>query len=467
MSENPRGTDFKTFYTIYGGQFISLVGSGLTAFALGVWVLKHTHSVTQYTLTIVFAGLPGLIMAPFAGALVDRWDRRWVLFWCSLGPALTVAVYSYLVWHQQLQVWHVYVGVVFNSILATFQWPAYIAAITMLVDRKDFGRINGVLETGQAVVTIAAPAIAGFLMFTIGLSRILIIDFVTFLCAAGALLAVRIPQPERSEEGERSKGSLWKEAAYGWTFIRQRPGLLRLLLFFAVFNLAAAMGGVAVMPMVLAFANEAAVGTVMSLVGVGMLLGGLLMSTTGGTKRRINGLLAGWAMLSLCFVLVGLRPNLWLVGAGVLLWYVTIPVINASSQAIWQAKTPQDVQGRVFAVRRMIAQFTVPIGDFSAGPLADRVFNPAMLAGGALAGSAGRVLGVGPGRGIGLMLITLAAFPALTALVGYLNPRVRNLEAELPDVVRKAAPKPEPEPAAGPESGAAPQEVSEGAAAQA
>jgi DHA3 family macrolide efflux protein-like MFS transporter len=468
MSEKPQGTDFKTFYTIYGGQFVSLIGSGLTAFALGVWVLQHTHSVTQYTLTIVFAGLPGLLMAPFAGALVDRWDRRWVLFWCNIGPALTVAVYSYLLSHHQLQVWHIYVGVVFNSILATFQWPAYIAAITLLVDRKDYGRINGVLETGQAVVTIAAPAIAGFLMYAIGISRILIIDFFTFLVAAAALLAVSIPRPERSEEGERSKGSLWKEAAFGWTFIRERPGLLRLLLFFAVFNLVAAMGGVAVMPMVLAFANEAAVGTVMSLVGVGMLLGGLLMSSTGGTKRRIHGLLGGWALFSVCFVLVGLRPNLWLVGAGVLLWYVSIPVINASSQAIWQSKTPQDVQGRVFAVRRMIAQFTVPIGDFAAGPLADRVFNPAMIAGGALAASAGRVIGVGPGRGIGLMLITLAAFPALIALAGYLNPRVRNLESELPDVVRKAAPKPEPEPQpeASHEPGPPP-EVAEGAPAQA
>ena len=443
------GTDFKTFYTIYAGQFVSLMGSGLTAFALGVWVLKHTQSVTQYTLTIVLAGIPGLLMAPFAGALVDRWDRKKVLIACNLGASLTVAVYAALLWTNQLQVWHIYIGVIFNSILGTFQWPAYIAAITMLVERKDFGRVNGVLETGQAVTTIAAPAIAGFMMFAIGISKILIIDFFTFMVAAGTLLFVHIPLPERSEEGARGKGSIWKEAAYGWTFIRERPGLFRLLLFFAIFNLVVSMGGVAVMPMVLGFAKEAAVGTIMSLVGVGMLLGGLLMTSTGGTKRKVNGLLGGWALISICFVLVGLKPNLFMVGAGVLLWYIAIPMINASSQAIWQSKTPQDVQGRVFAVRRMIAQFTVPIGDFAAGPLADKIFNPAMLAGGALAGTAGRVIGVGPGRGIALMMITLAAFPALIALAGFLNPRVRNVEAELPDVVRRApAPPPPPEPEA-------------------
>lgn len=449
-------TDFKTFVTIWVGQFISLMGSSLTGFALGVWVLKHTHSVTQYTLTIVFAGLPAILMGPIAGALVDRWNRRWVLFWCNIGPAITVLIYSYLYSHDQLQVWHIYVGVVFNAILGTFQWPAYIAAITMLVDRKDYGRVNGFLEFAGSANTIAAPAIAGFLMYAIGISRILIIDFVTFLFAAGALLLVKIPQPEQSAEGRRAKGSIWKEAAFGWTFIRERPGLLNLLLLFALVNLVMSLGGVAVMPMVLGFANEAAVGTIMSLVGVGTLLGGLLMTATGGFKKRIHGVLIAWASVSIWFVIIGLRPSLWLVGAGVLLWYVGLPVMNASSQAIWQSKTPFDVQGRVFAVRRMLAQFTVPIGDFSAGPLADKVFNPALMPGGALADSAGRVIGVGPGRGIAMMIMTLAIVPALVALAGFLNPRVRNVETELPDANVKPETQPEP-----------PQEVPEEAAAQA
>lgn len=436
----------KTFGVIWIGQLVSLIGSGLTAFALGVWVLQHTHSVTQYTLTIVFAGLPGILIGPIAGAYVDRWDRKWVLFFTDLGPGLTVLAYAFLLYTNQLQVWHVYVGVAFNSVMATFQWPAYIAAITMLIERKDYARVNGLLEMGRSINLIAAPAISGALMFWIGLKNILIIDFATFLFAAGTLLLVKIPRPEQSAEGRKSKGSIWKEAAYGWTFIRERPGLFQLLCLFAAFNLVAGMCGVAIMPMVLGFANEAAVGTIMSLVGVGTLLGGLLMTATGGTKRRINGVLAGWVLMGVCFIIVGIRPSLWTVGLGVILWYVAIPAINASSQAIWQSKTPHDVQGRVFAVRRMIAQFTVPIGDFAAGPLADFIFNPALVAGGALAGTAGLVVGVGPGRGIGLMLLTMAIVPFVAALIGFLNPRVRNVESELPDANRKPEPEPKPEP---------------------
>jgi MFS family permease len=456
MADLPEKTSYRTFGTIWIGQLVSLIGSGLTNFALGVWVLQHTESVTQYTLIIFLTGLPAIFLGPIAGALVDRWNRRLVMILSDVGPGLTTLAFAFLLWTDSLQVWHIYIGVVINALMATFQWPAYVAAITMLVARKDFTRVNGMLEFGQASVTIAAPAIAGGLMLVLGLEWILVIDFATFLFAAGTLLFVHIPQPEMSEEGSRAKGSIWKEAAYGWTFIRERPGLFNLLLFFATVNLVGAMCGVAVLPMVLSFANEAAVGTVMSLVGVGGLVGGLLMTATGGPKKMVYGVLSGGAVTAVCFVIIGLRPSLWLVGAGVLLWNVMMPVMNACSNTIWRAKTPADVQGRVFAVRRMIAQFTVPIGDFSAGPLADYVFNPLLVAGGALAPTVGRVIGVGPGRGIGLMFLVFAVVPAVATLRGLLNPRIRNVETELPDAPRRAAaPPPEEQPAPAAEDAAA------------
>ena len=444
--EEAKSPGFKTFLTIWIGQFISVMGSSLTGFALSLWIYEHTNSVTQYTLTIVLGGLPAIFFGPIAGALVDRWDRRYVLIGCNLVPMLTVMVYWYLFSHNMLAVWHIYIGVIANAFVGTFQWPAYIAAITMLVKPKDYVRVNGMLESGQSTVAIMGPLLGGALLGLLGVSWILIIDFVTFFAALGTLFVVRIPRPEQSEEGKRAKGSIWKEAGFGWTFIRERPGLLRLLLLFACLNLVMSLCGVAVVPMVRGFSNRAGVGLIASLVGVGALIGGLLMASTGGFKKRVHGVLLGWALMSVCFVLVGLRPNLYVTGAGVLLWYVVLSLMNTSSTAIWQAKTPRDVMGRVFAVRRMIAQFTVPLGDFSAGPLADFVFNPAMLAGGVLASTMGRVIGVGPGRGIALMLITFAAVPALVALAGWLSPRVRNIEAELPDAVRKEAPKPEPEP---------------------
>jgi MFS family permease len=447
----------KTFTTIWIGQLVSLLGSGLTSFALGIWALERTQSVTQFTLIIVIAGVPGLILAPFAGALVDRWDRRWVLFGCNIGCGLGVAVLSYLLWRHELQIWHIYIVTFFNACFNTFQWPAYISAITMLVNPKHYGRVNGMLEFGQAGSTIAAPALAGLLMLMMDISGILALDFITFLVAAGTLLLVKIPRPEESAAARSVKGSLWREAGYGWTYIKERPGLVNLLCYFAVVNLVASLCGVALMPMVLGFANKAAVGTVMSLVGVGMLVGGLIMTATGGPRPRVYGVLGQGALMTVCFVLIGIKPWLPLVGLGVLLWYIGLPIMNSSSQAIWQSKVAPDVQGRVFAVRRMIAQFTVPIGDFSAGPLADKIFNPLLMPGGALAASVGKVIGVGPGRGIAFMFLAGAIIPALAAVWGLLNPRLRNLETELPDAVKKAAPAPPPEEPTESDAGAAAQ----------
>lgn len=445
MSESA-SKGLKNFGIIWVGQLVSLLGSGLTSFALGIWALERTNSVTQYTLIIVCASVPAILVAPFAGALVDRWDRRWVMFWTDVGPGVITLTYAYLLWQGELQVWHIYIGAFFNSIFSTFQWPAYIAAVTMLVDRRQYGRVNGMISFGQAGTTIAAPALAGLMLSMTDIWGVLLVDFGTFLFAAATLLLVRIPRPEASAEGKKAKGSIWKEAAYGWTFIRERPGLLNLLLYFAAVNLAVCACGIALLPMVLAFTgSKAAVGSLMSLVGVGMLAGGLVMTITGGPKPRVYGVLGSGVLLSVCFVLVGLRPSLVMVGAGVLLWYTVLPIMNGSSTAIWQTKTPPDVQGRVFAMRRMIAQFTTPIGDFSAGPLADKVFIPMLLPGGVLADTAiGRVVGVGPGRGIGLMFLTMAAIPGLAALWGFLHPRIRNVEAELPDAPkRQAAPPPQ------------------------
>lgn len=453
MSDSKPAHGMKTFGVIWIGQLVSLLGSGLTSFALGVWALERTNSVTQYTLIILCASLPAIAIAPFAGALVDRWDRRWVMLWTDIGPGIITLTYAFLLWQGELQVWHIYIGAAINSVFSTFQWPAYISAITMLVDRSQYGRVNGMLEFGQAGTTIAAPALAGLMLSLTNIWGVLLVDFATFLFAAATLLFVRIPRPEVSAEGRKAKGSIWREAAFGWTFIRERPGLFNLLLFFAVLNFALCACGVAILPMVLAFSSKAAVGTIMSLVGIGMLIGGAIMTATGGPKPRVYGVLGVGLLISVCFVLVGLKPSLFLVGAGVLLWYIGLPIQNASSSAIWQSKTPPDVQGRVFAMRRMIAQFTTPIGDFSAGPLADKIFIPLLMPGGALADTVvGRVVGVGPGRGIGLMFLTMAAIPGLAAVWGFLNPRVRNVETELPDAPKKeaAAPPPPEETAAEP-----------------
>jgi MFS family permease len=264
---------------------------------------------------------------------------------------------------------------------------------------------------------------------------VIAIDFATYLFAVLTLLIVRLPSPERSEAGEEGKGTIWQEAIYGWTYISARAGLLGLLLVFAAFNFVSGLIFPLIMPMILDMTSVDMLGYLVSIVGLGMLVGTLVMSAWGGPKRRIHGVL-GFLMLSGFFTsLLGISPLLpFLAAAGFGLMF-TLPIINGSSQAIWQSKVAPDVQGRVFSVRRMIAMSMTPLAYIVAGPLADNIFKPLLVEGGALADSVGQLIGVGPGRGTGFMFIVIGALSILVAAAGYLSPHVRNVEDELPDAM--------------------------------
>ncbi|MBU6998000.1 MAG: MFS transporter [Theionarchaea archaeon] len=426
-----------TFLVIWIGQFVSLIGSGLTGFALGVWIFLTTGSVTQFTLIALSAAVPGILASPFAGALVDRWDRRWVMILSDCGAGLCTLVIAVLLYTQRLAVWHIYITIGLSSVLSTFQWPAYVAATTLLVPKRHLTRASGMVQTGQAISRILSPIIAGILIVAIDVWGVLIIDFVTFLFAVTTLLATRIPSPVTSSEGEEAGGSLLHEAAFGWRYIRARVGLLALLLFFAGANFSFAFFTVLFTPMILSFASPAVLGSVESVGGVGMLLGGFALSTWGGPKKRVYGVVGFGFVLGAAVIMSGVRPDPVLIAAANFVGFFTLPIINGCSQAIWQVKTPPDVQGRVFSVRSMIAWSTTPLSYLLAGPLADQVFEPMMAPGGMLAANLGQVIGTGPGRGIGLMFIILGAVMMIVSFVSIMYSRLRHVEDELPDMVQE------------------------------
>jgi len=433
----PRGPitkGMRTFFVIWSGQLVSTIGSGLTGFALGVWIYQETGSVTLFALNMLAFAVPNLVVSPFAGALVDRWDRRWVMIMSDTGAGLATLSIAALYMTDNLAVWNIILATAFNSAFSTFQWPAYSAVTTLLVPKDQLGRAGGMVQIGEAISQLLAPAAAGVLFVTVGLGGVIAFDFATYIFAVLTLLFVRIPSPERSEAGKEGQGSIWKEALFGWTYISARAGLLGLLLVFAAFNFVSGLILPLITPMILDMTSADMLGYLMSIVGVGMLLGTLVMSAWGGPKRRIHGVL-GFLMLSGFFTsMLGVSPLIPVMAVAGFGLMFTFPIINGSSQAIWQSKVDPDVQGRVFSVRRMIAWSMMPLAYIVAGPLADRVFRPLLMEGGALADSVGQLIGVGPGRGTGFMFIVVGAVSIVVAALGYLNPHVRNVEDELPDV---------------------------------
>ena len=435
MTHNTVSRGMRVFVIVWLGQLVSLIGSGLTSFALGLWVYQRTGSVTQFAFIGLFTVLPSVVLSPLAGALVDRWDRRWVMILSDAGAGLCTLIMAFLFLTNRIEVWQIYLAAGASAAFGTFQWPAYSAATTLLVPKKHLGRANGMVQFGQAAAEILAPALAGVLVLTIRVQGILLIDFVTFFFAVTTLLFVRFPRPETPAAGQTRRGSLWREASYGWRFITARRGLLGLLVFFAVVRFLWGMVGALIAPMILGFTSADVLGIIISVAGGGMLVGSLVMSAWGGPKRRIDGVLRFELLSGLCFLLIGMRPSAWLVALGAFGAHLTIAIIYGSNQAIWQSKVPPSVQGRVFATQQMMAKSTTPLAYLVAGPIADKLFEPLLASDGPLVGGIGHIIGVGPGRGIGLLFIVMGVLKVVASLGGYLYPRIRLVEDELPDAI--------------------------------
>ena len=433
---NSRGTS--VFAIIWLGQFASVVGSGLTSFALGVWVFQRTGSATQFALIGLSVVLPRVLISPLAGAIVDRWDRRRIMILSDAGAGLSTLMLVLLLAANRLDTWHIYLIAAASASFSTLQWPAYTATTTLLVPKEHLGRANGMVQLGQAVAEILAPALAGVLVQTIQLEGVILIDFVTFLFAVATLSVVRFPEPQSASDDKAGSISFKRDIAFGWKYITSRPGLPDLLIFFAVVNFLWGMVGALITPMILGFTSSKVLGIIISVAGAGMLAGSLVMSLWGGPKRRINGVLGFEFLSGICFVLVGLRPSFWPIALGVFGAHMTIAIVFGSNQAIWQSKVAPDVQGRVFATQQMIARAAAPLAYLLAGPLADRFLEPLFTTTGTLTESVGQITGTGPGRGIGFLFILMGIMKMGVVLLGYANPSIRHVEDELPDTIGDA-----------------------------
>ncbi|MFO7943680.1 MAG: MFS transporter [Anaerolineales bacterium] len=436
MNKQGRFTGIFAFTLVSIGQAISLVGSGMTQFAITIWAWQETGQATTLALTGFFSFAPVVLISPFAGALVDRLNRKLVMMLSDYAAGLgTIALFA-LFLSDNLQIWHLYILGAFVGVFQAFQWPAYSAAITMMLPKEQYARANGMLELARSSSRVLAPVLAGALIGLSGLSLIFIIDIVTFLFAIGTLLLIYIPQPETSPEGRSGSGSLWKEAGFGFEYIWNRPSLFWLQMVFFFLNLSAMFGFTVMAAMILARTQNDTVtlGSVQSAGAIGGVAGGLLLSIWGGPKRRIHGVLLGMIGVSIFHtILMGIGRSMTLWGIASFFGGLIIPMINGSNQAIWQAKIPPDVQGRVFSVRRLIAQVTAPIAMLLAGPLADYVFEPAMEEGGSLIPIFGDIVGTGPGAGMASMFIIAGIMGVIVGIGGYSFPVIRDVEIILPD----------------------------------
>ncbi|MEM6613971.1 MAG: MFS transporter [Cyanobacteria bacterium P01_C01_bin.72] len=425
----------QTFFIVWVGQVVSLLGTKLTEFGLAFWILEKTYqntgTITQFALTIFFMYLPKVIISPFAGVLVDRWNRRSAMIMSDLGTGLITIAILALVWTDNLAVWHIYLALVISSSLNAFQQPAYTAAIAQLVPPQNLSRANGMVQVSFAIAKIASPFIAELLFKHFNLRTILLIDIVTFCTAVITLVSVKFPDFKRfSRKGNKVVNQVLADAIAGWNYIVLRPGLLRLVCFIAISYFTMGMLEVILWPLLF---QKQQLGSILSIGGCGMLVGSVLISFWSGPRNRVKAIICFVGFQGLIVLIGGLKISPIILACGIFGYLFSQPIIVSCNQAIWQSKVPSRLQGRVFALQQTLERSLAICAYLLAGPLVDNVLNPLMAEGGIIAQAIGKVISTGMGQGVTLLLVILGVINLMVVAIAYREPRLRYLEQELPD----------------------------------
>jgi len=425
----------RAFIIVWLGQLVSTFGTRMSGFALRIWAWEITGQATAIALVAVSTQIPRLLITPFAGIIVDRFNRKLLLITGDTISVLSTLAILFLYLSGNLQIWHLYVTGAVNGAFNQLQSLAYSASISLMVPKQQYTRassMGSVLHYGSIII---APALAGSLYYVIGLLGILLIDIGTFFVAIATVLFVSIPQPSHTPDSRSKRLKIRQELAFGSRYIVAYPGLLALLVAESLFIFVHDLGGALQTPMILArTGNDARVlGSIASAAGIGGVTGAIAVSTLGGFKRRIHGVLLGMVGAGISKTIFGLgqMPLVWIPAQ--FCSSLNFPLKGSASTAIWLAKVAPELQGRVLAARQMSLLAVSPVASAIAGPLADYVLEPAMRSGGSLTPILGSIFGTGPGAGMAVIYSSAAMCFLLIGIGGYAFPVLREVEQRVPD----------------------------------
>ncbi len=420
------------FWTIWAAQLISQIGSAIASFGLEVWIYQRTGSVTQFALIDLFNTLPFLLLTPVAGSLTDRYDRRSLMISADFCGIIRAAIFFLLLCRGHLEAWHIYLGCAVAAGFGCIGITALSASIAMLVPEQNLGRANGMMQFLWASSQIAGPPLAGILLKAFHLQGLMLVDLATFVVSLGAFLCVRVPNPPVSQQFKTAELSVLRDTRCAWNYIGKSSGLVHLLSFVAVTNFLVSIVMVVYRPMILKMGSPQILGNVVAAAATGMAIGSAVMAVWGGPQNLIKGIVYSTVLCGISLIAAGSRPSVPMVGAAAFVFCFFWPIQSSCFQSVLQKRVALDVQGRVFGVVMLVVACAVPLGQVLAGPLSDHVFEPFLSGRNPLAAIIRHWIGAGPGRGMGLLMITVGTLCAFGAVFTLLDAQISSL-AKKPD----------------------------------
>lgn len=405
----------KKFLMIWFGELISSIGSGMTAFALSVYVYQTTGSATYVSLITLLAYLPTVLLSPLGGVLADRYDRRLLMIIGDLFSGLGLA---YVLWNIQAgsdSMLPICIGVTFNAVFVALLEPSFRATITELLTEEEYARASGMVQIAGNAKFLISPALAGILLAVADIRLILLIDIGTFLITVTTVAIVR-KSVGKAVKTERQ--SIGREMRLGFAEINKSKGIRILIILMSFVCFFVGILQTLTSPMVLAVSNAETVGIMESLCAVGMLLGSVFIGILGIKKNFSTVLCVAGILSGIFIVLTGVNKSIFVTGAGIFLFFLALPFMNTSADVLIRKNIPNELQGRVWGIISLLSQSGTVLAYALSGVLADFVFEPLLSDNGVLSDSIGALIGTGTGRGIGFMLILsgICIIPAAFAI---------------------------------------------------
>lgn len=409
------------FLGIWGGQTLSSFGSQMMTFALSLWVFDTTGSVVQFGLVIAIPMFVGIVFSPFVGIIVDKFNRRHIMIWSEVGLILAILPLLLLALNSMLAMLDVLLVIPFMAFFSLVHKLAYSASIPLLVDKKHYGKANGLVQMGLNGIAVIVPVIAVLVFENLGLTFILMFNILSFVAAILSLLFVRFNSVEIKEENHAAQAmNFGANLVFGMRYLWQKNVLFLLLLFVCSINFLNGIVMVLFRPMILLTESQETLGWMVSFAGLGGLAGAIVATYLASLKQKVSILQLSAFNAGVSMILCGALTNVYAITAVVVFFSFTVPISLVVAKTLWQSLVPIAYQGRVFSIRLLFTSITLALAVILAPWAAEHYFEPAMMTGGELAGVFGQFLGTGAGRGMGVILmasgILMLCFTGLSIL---------------------------------------------------
>ena len=414
----------KNFYKLWLGELISNIGSGMTAFALSVYVYEKTGSVSYVSLITLLSFMPSIILSPIGGLLADRYDRRLLMIIGDLFSGLGLV---YILWNIQAgekSIVPIFLGITFSSIFTSLLEPSYRATLTDILEEENYAKASGLIQAAGSAKYLISPVIAGMILSVADIRVILLLDILTFITTCLMIFLVR---KSMNSETQNYKKDSFKGLLEGLFIIKENRGVysLVIIMFFVCFF----MGFIQILirPMILALSSVKTAGMMESLCAAGLLIGSLWIGIAGIKKNYSKILAVACFFCGIFMSMTGVNENLAIIGISTFLFFSTLPFMNSCADVLVRVSVPNELQGRVWGLISLTAYII-------SGIMADYIFEPMFNKNGILVENIGIIIGTGKGRGIGFMLILSGIGMFIMAIVIWKNGEIREVSEKCVDL---------------------------------